>query len=133
MNNTTENTVPAMKKLTFVERALAFLKGGDDQKLARFENRVGKYFKEQIAIRERSIESLKDRITDAEEAFNDAVPNIDLARIASADGLDRYIPEYVKNLDAKLVATEELQDQIEVLEAEIARFGTIEAAIYGED
>jgi hypothetical protein len=133
MNN--ENTTPSatgLKKSTLVERALAFLKGGDDAKLARFERSLGKYFKAQIAIRDTEIEKLQDKITDAEEAFNDAVPNINPVSIASADSLDSYVTEYVRGLDLKLQAVENLQEQIEQQEAEKARLEKIQAAIYVE-
>lgn len=135
MNNSSatsaENgTAVKMTKLSFVERAMAFLKGGDEAKLARLETKTGKYFKEQHSIRDRKIDKLREQIEDAQEAFNEAVPNIDLSAIATSDGLDRYIPEYVAGLDRKLAAITELEDQIETLEAEKARLTQIESAIY---
>jgi flagellar motility protein MotE (MotC chaperone) len=131
MNNSENTTAPVMTKLSLVDRALAFLKGGDDAKLARFEKKLSKYFKEQIAIRDKEIEKIQDHITDAQESFEEAVPNINPDSIAKADTLEVYVAQYVSGLDRKLQVVEELEEQISVLEAEKERLAKIQESIYG--
>ena len=122
-----------MKRQTLVSRALNFLKGGDEAKLDRFESKLGKYFKEQINIREREIEKLSDKLEDLTEILKETIPNVDLDKISKSESLEAYIPTYVALLDQRFRAVEDIQDKIDIQQAEIDRYNAIEALIYAED
>jgi len=119
-----------MKKVSLVSRALAFVQGGDEAKLTRFESKLQKFFRKQKAMREEQITNLREKIADAYETVNETVVSVAADRIKDTDSAESYCTVYVKAVEAKLDAVEALQSQIDTLEAEIAKFDKIEAAIY---
>ena|SRR6478609_9238667 len=119
-----------MKKLTLVERALVFLKGGDESKLARFESKLGKYFKKQVAMREEAISNLEEKITDATDDLNETVVNVDLDSINSTDSAEGYVVTYLRKVQAKQAIVAGLKEQIETLQAEIDALVATEETVY---
>lgn len=122
-----------MKKVTLVTRAIAFLKGGDEAKLTRFESKLEKYFKSQIDICNKEIEILNDKLTDAKEELSDYIPNIDIDRIGKADGLESYVKDYVGGLNNLQNVIQELENKIESKKDEIERFNTLQGLVYSEE
>lgn len=121
-----------MTKKTLVERIMAILKGGDEAKLARFESKLGKYFDKQIAMRREEIETLKDKISDAEEALNDTIVNVSVESINSTDSVEGYCRTYVTSVDNKLKVIEDLEERIKAREEEITRLEKLRDRIYAE-
>lgn len=119
-----------MKQTTFVEKVLAFLKGGDEAKVVRFESKVVKYLKKQIAQRKDELESLEDKVTDAKEALAEVVVNVDVNRINNTDSTEDYAVTYVSSVDEAMEEVEDLESEIEGLEAEIERLEKIQATIF---
>lgn len=119
-----------MKKVSLVSRALAFVQGGDEAKLTRFESKLQKFFRKQKSMREEQITNLREKIADAYETVNETVVSVAADRIKDTDSAEFYCATYVKSVEAKLDAVDALQTQIDTLEAEIAKFDKIEAAIY---
>lgn len=120
-----------MEKATFVERVLAFLKGGDSAKVTRFSGKLAKYYEKQIAMRKDQIETAEDKKKDAEETLADAVSNVDLERIQNTDSLEAYVVEYHKSI-AKLSATVKgFDEEIESLNEEIESLEEIRDLIFG--
>jgi hypothetical protein len=121
------------KSQTLATRALAFLKGGDEAKLSRFESKLGKYFVAQIAIRTAEIEKLTEKLDDLKEVIDEAIPNVNLDKISQSETLEAYIPQYVALLNVRLEEAEALEAQIEVQQAEVTRLNKIQTLIYGEE
>lgn len=119
-----------MKKATLASRILAFLKGGDEAKLARFESKLEKYFKKQADMRKDAIESLEEKIADAKEELNETVVNVDLERINSTDGAEGYVVTYLRAVQAKEAVVEGLQEQIDTLNKEIEAFEKTQNTVY---
>lgn len=119
-----------MKKVSLVSRALAFVKGGDEAKLTRFEGKLQKFFRKQKSMREEQITNLREKIADAYETVTETVISVAADRIKDTDSAESYCAVYIKAVEAKLDIVDSLQDQIDTLEAEIAKFNKIEEAIY---
>lgn len=119
-----------MTKQTLKDRVVAFLKGGDESKLSRFEAKLGKYLDKQISMRKESIETLKEKITDAKEVMGEAVINVDTSRIGNTDSTESYVSSYVKNISEKLSVVEQFEADIKAQEEEIARFEKLREVIY---
>lgn len=121
-----------MQKQSLVDRILAIISGGDKAKLSRFESKLNKYLDKQISMRRESIETLREKIIDGNEAINDAVTGVDVDKIGSTDGADRYVSDYVRKVSEKLAIVENLEADIKVQEEEIARFEKLKGLIYPE-
>ena len=121
-----------MKKNTWLQRITAVLKGGDDAKLVRFQTKLEKYFDKQIKQREDSIETLRDKITDASDNLNDVIESVNLDRIATTEGAESYCKEYTQKVQQAAQTEKNLLDQIEVLEEEITALQELQATIFGE-
>ena len=119
-----------MKKQTLASRVLAFLKGGDEAKLARFENKLDKYFKKQVDMRKDAISNLEEKIQDATEELHETVVNVDTDRINSTDEAEGYVVTYLRNVQAKEAVVDSLQEQIDTLNAEIKAFAKTQATVY---
>ena len=119
-----------MKKQTLASRVLAFLKGGDEAKLSRFESKLDKYFTKQIAMRKDKIETLEEKVVDATEELNETVVNIDVDRINSTEGAESYVVTYVQRVQEKQEVVDDLKAQIEDLKAEIAKFESLHDTVY---
>lgn len=119
-----------MIKQSLKDRVLAFLKGGDEAKLSRFEGKLGKYLDKQISMRKESIETLKEKIVDANEVMGEAVINVDASRIGNTDSTETYVSSYVRNISEKLAVVEQLEADIKKQEEEIARFEKLREVIY---
>jgi hypothetical protein len=110
-------------KPTLLEAIMIYLKGGDEKKVLKFTQRLEKYYKSQIAIRQSTIDGLNDQLSDAEEALVDLKVNINMESISSATGLDSYCASYVQALHLqrkKIVALQnsikEEEEGIQILE-----------------
>jgi len=110
-------------------RVLAFLKGGDEAKLIRFEGKLDKYFKKQISMREDEIETLNEKIVDETERLNEVVLNVDLDRVNATEGAEGYCPTYVRAVQAQMQIIEKLKEQIEAKQAEVTFFKETQAVI----
>lgn len=119
-----------MIKQSLKDRVLAFLKGGDEAKLSRFEGKLGKYLDKQISMRKESIETLKEKIVDANEVMGEAVINVDASRIGNTDSTETYVSSYVRNISEELTIVEQLEADIKKQEEEIARFEKLREVIY---
>ena len=117
-----------MKK-SLATRVLAFLKGGDEAKLVRFESKLDKYFKKQISMREDEIETLTEKIVDVTERLNEVVLNVNLDRVNATEGAEGYCPTYVTGVQRQMKVIEELKEQIEAKQAEIDFFKETQAVI----
>lgn len=121
-----------MTKKSLVERVMSFLKGGDEAKIARFDGKLRKYLAKQVAMRKERIESLEEKIEDAKEKLEETIENVDPAQINQADSLESYCRDYTDKVERAMDVVTDLEDAIEDLKAEIAKFEAIEATIYGE-
>ena len=117
----------------FAKRVIVALKEGDESKVLRFETRLGKYFDTQVEDREKKIENLREKISDAEEALEESILKVELPRIVQIESTDSYIPNYVNNLNRALTIVEGFEDEIATVDAEIAKLKKLKALIFGED
>lgn len=119
-----------MKKATLASRVLAFLKVGEEGKVARFELKVEKFFSKQINQRREAIASLQEKIVDKQEELHDTILAVDLNRINSTEGAESYVVTYVRSVQSKEDEIAALEDQIETIEKEIARLEKTQNTLY---
>ena len=119
-----------MKKRTIVQKVIAFLNGGDEVKLARFETKFSKYIKKQVSYREDNIETLRDKIADAKEAAKEAVLNINLSSISTTEGAETYCANYFEQVKRANKVVTELEAKISVLEEEIETIKNVESLVF---
>jgi len=117
----------------FAKRVIVALKEGDESKVLRFETRLGKYFDNQVEDREKKIENLREKISDAEEALEESILKVELSRIIQIESTDSYIPTYVSNLNRGLTVVEGFEEEIATIEGEIAKLKKLKTLIFGED
>lgn len=122
-----------MKHQTFVQKVVAYLKGGDEAKLARFEGKVTKHLKRQISMREDEIETLKDRIEDARETMAEAVVNIDVEKINGTDASEDYAVTYVEKVAGALEVIKDLEEEVADLEDEIVLLKEVNGVIFSAE
>ena len=121
-----------MKKVTFLERVKAVLKGGDDAKLARFQSKLEKYFEKQIKARKEQIETLQDKIVDAAETLSDTIESVNLESIATTESTEAYCKTYVQKVQSALVNKNNIKDEIISLKEEINELETLKNTIFEE-
>lgn len=110
------------KKMTFVQRVIEKLKGGEEAKLGRFHKKALKYNTDQIKLRRDAIEELREKRADKKEEYEDALLNIDEDSIKTVDAVNSYVPDYVTRMFRYQAEMEELDEQISNKEKEIAKF-----------
>lgn len=119
-----------MKKQTLSSRVLAFLKGGDEAKLARFEGKLDNYFQKQVKMKTDAIATLQDKILDATEELNDTVLSVDVDRINKVEGAENYCSVYVRGVKAKLDVVDSFNAEIKELEEQIETLNKLQGVIY---
>lgn len=124
------------KKMSFVDAVKVFLKGGDDRKIIRFHQRVNKDVDDQIDIRDREIEDLKEKIEDSHLAEKDAILNIELTELKDTDSIKDYSNKYINDLlqfqrDRKFIndSIKEKEVEVEYLKSLKVRLQEIEVNI----
>jgi hypothetical protein len=119
-----------MKKSNLKDRVLAFLKGGDEAKLTRFEGKLDKHLAKQISMREDQIETLEEKIVDAKEDLNETILNVNPDSVNTTEGAESYCVTYLKQVRAKRNVILGYENQIAALQEEIAEYRADEVAIY---
>ncbi len=113
------------EKLTFVQRVIERLKGGDEKKLERFRKRTIKALDSQIKDRTESIADLKDKLDDLKEAKQDAILDVNLEKIKTTEDTKNYVSQYIQ-LQVDLLAKERgYEESIRHSELEIKVFESI--------
>jgi prefoldin subunit 5 len=110
------------KAVGFVAKVLAKLTGGDEAKVSRFQTKAIKFYKNQITIRQNEVDSLKDKLSDLDEKYQETLINVDLEAIKTSEGVESYIPVYTKRIKAVLNEIETVEKSIETLENQIDEF-----------
>ena len=122
-----------MNKPTFVSKVMTFLKGGDEAKLNRFADKLVKKIAKDISIRQDAISSIKDEITDAEEALTEVVNHVSVDRIAKTGNAEDYVADYLRDVINARQDVTNLQSSITNLEEEIKVLEQAQVDIFGED
>ena len=113
MSNTVES---------FVKRVLALVKGGDESKVVRFQQKAVKFCKNQIKKQNDVLEKLKDKREDVQESYDDALVAVDMKSIATAEGTNQYIPHYLETLSTFNAQLDNIGAQEEVANEQIAKY-----------
>jgi histidinol dehydrogenase len=122
-----------IKSQSFVERVLAFVKGGDDAKLSRFSSKLEKYYNNQIKMRQDRIETLIDQIDDAQEVLNETILNVDLDRVHKTEEAESYCAIYSRKVAEANAKVKSLQESVESNEDEISELQELKALIFGTE
>ena len=120
-----------MKKQTLSTRVLAFLKGGDEAKVSKFEAKLSKEYAAQIKAKEEAIAKLEERIEDAEEVLNETILNVDVTRINNTDSAESYVAIYMRNVRTKRNVIKEYQNDIADIQTEIDELKADQETVYG--
>lgn len=110
------------KQVSFVQKVIDFVKGGDEGKVARFQKKLVKSWNDQIKIRKDEIENANEEISDLKESLEEAVLNVDLNRIQTTQDTANYIEEYSQKLHNIQDAISQKEEEITKAEGDIADF-----------
>ena len=119
-----------MEKLTFAQKVMAFLKGGDEAKIARFETKLTKFYSKQIAMRKDQIETFQDKKKDAQESLTDGITSVDLDKIQNTDSLEAYVKEYHNKIQRLSDEVNEFDEKIDNLQEEIKKLEATQTLIF---
>ena len=120
-----------MSVSTIVSKALAFLKNGEEAKMERFFSKTDKYITKQISIRKDKIETLRDKIADANETLEETILNVDLERVNKVESLEEYIPNtYLQKVQEAKNVVESLENELEENEKQILRLEEMRTLIF---
>ena len=119
-----------MKKQTLIEKALAYLKGGDEAKMSRFGSKLDKYFEKQKKVKQDKIENLVDKISDAKEELTEVVLKVDLESINKTESTESYCETYVRKVKSKMDLIDQLQAEVDALKEDINQLNALEQTIY---
>lgn len=119
-----------MSVSTIVSKALAFLKNGEEAKMERFFSKTDKYITKQISIRKDKIETLRDKIADANETLEETILNVDLERVNKVDMVESYVPQYLAKIQSAKDTVESLESQIVELETEVSSLEEMKTLIF---
>lgn len=123
-------------KLSFVERVMALLTGGDQGKVERFYKNTVKHWEKQIKLNndliskyEEEIDEEKEKLGDVAEMLQDTIHNVDPAKIQSTELTKTYIEQYTHDIRVVEIRGERIEDKIKDLKVsqdacriQIARF-----------
>jgi aminoglycoside phosphotransferase len=121
-----------MKKLTFKERIMAFLQGGDDEKISRMEKATKRFFVKQKKQRNDAIDALEEEIIDAKNDLKTALEVVDVSQLGDSKSIDAYVAKYVSGVKRAKDALAERTEKIEAIKEEIKRAEELEAIIFEE-
>lgn len=119
-----------MQVSTIVAKAMEFLKAGEEVKMTRFFSKTEKYIQKQISMRKDRIESLRDKIADANETLEETILNVDLNSVNKVESVESYVPTYLKRITDAKSNVEQLESQISDLENEIKEFEDLKVLIF---
>jgi TolA-binding protein len=119
-----------MSTKSFAAKVIEFLKGGEEAKMARFESKLSKYVAKQISMRTDDIETLRDKVADANEVLEETILGVDLEQVNKTDVVENYVPKYVDKVIAARQVVEALEDKIEELQEEIKELEEVKTLIF---
>lgn len=119
-----------MKKQTLKDKILAFLKGGDEAKISRFEVQIEKFIDNQIDLRHLQIADLEERLEDQEQNTQEAITNVDVNKIQTIESTKAYCEVYLKKLLDTYLEHEKTNDEIEKLQTEIMNLTDVKTKMF---
>jgi len=110
-----------MKKVTFIEKVLAFLKGDDEKvKVERFHKRLVKNLLNSNKVNRDELETLQEKLIDAKEALETTIAEVDVTRLNNSESIDAYAVEYIAGIVKAQGKIAKLEDAIVDAEEAIA-------------
>lgn len=119
-----------MSQKSFAAKVIEFLKGGEEAKMSRFEGKLSKYLSKQISMRADQIETLRDKVADANEVLEETILGVDLEQVNKTDVVENYVPKYVGKVIAARQVVEDLESKIESFQGEIQELEDVRALIF---
>ena len=115
------------RKLTWVERTLARLKGGDEAKVVAFHDKLVKTLNSQIDKSEKKIDAIELQLTEATdellekqgelyETLNETIEYVDMAKIQDSESRKEYVREYVSSVITADENVGKISEEIKSLE-----------------
>jgi predicted nuclease with TOPRIM domain len=117
------------KKTNFVTRVMNALKGGDEVKISKFQNEFIKSNNDQIAIREREMEDLRENLIDLNEQMDETVLGVNLDKIKDNTVRKQYVNEYRDALLSIIKNKKLINDKIDTLKEEVEAFKELNDAV----
>jgi len=120
----TETVFTSVSKLFLVRQIAALLNLGDEGKLESFFQRVNKRLKKDNTLHtknlenlkfnhEQTLDTLKDKLEDANEALQGAFTHVDINAIQTNGQQDQYVEVYMDNVDSHLARVQSVEKEIE--------------------
>lgn len=109
-----------MATKTFLERVMAFITGGDEGKISRFQKRGISQLKQTVSALEAEIDTLNLKKDDAVEAQGEALINIKVERLGSVEQIDAYFVEFLREQQAAEKKVTDINEEIKKVNDKIA-------------
>lgn len=119
-----KDTQTTISKFSIVRAISAFLKLGDDGKLDSFFTRVVKALSKEVAAHkknlenlkfnhEQAIDTLKDKLEDAETALNESYLKVEVDQISTNEAQNNFMEIYLSNIDKHVLEVQKIEARIE--------------------
>lgn len=123
-SNKNQEVSVSKSKFPLVRAIKAFLNLGDEGKLESFFQRVNKTLKKENTVNtknlenlkfnhEQNLETLKDRLEDANEALDRAYMNVNVDRIQTNEQQEAHVDVYLAQIDTQLAVVSGIEKEIE--------------------
>lgn len=123
-SNKNQEVSVSKSKFPLVRAIKAFLNLGDEGKLESFFQRVNKTLKKENTVNtknlenlkfnhEQNLETLKDRLEDANEALDRAYMNVNVDRIQTNEQQEAHVDVYLAQIDDQLRVVSGIEKDIE--------------------
>ena len=109
------------KRLSFVQRVIDRLQGGDEGKIKRLQSKSLKLLENTIKAKQDEIDDCNDKLNDIDEEIQDSVHDVKLDKLSSTESTVNYASEYIRNIDRLIVKKQELVEKRQDLLNEIER------------
>ena len=122
--STQKSTTKSTSLLALVRKFSAVFNLGNEGKVESFYYRVIKQLKKEVITHnknldtikfnhEQQLESLNDKLEDANEALSESYLNIDVDRITTNEAQTSYIEVYLDRIDIKVATVRSIESEIE--------------------
>ena len=112
----------AQENLSFFQRVKKYITGGEERHVKRFHGKFLKDNEEQIAIRQKEIDDNEGRIEEINEQLQETLFKVDMDKISTIEGTNKYVPEYRNSAIEVLKKRKSLEDKNKKLKAEQDQF-----------
>ena len=119
--------------MSFVQKVLTMIKGGDQGKVERFYKRLKTGLSDQIEARRREKGDLWEKVEDLNETFDVDLYTIDLAKLKDTESIKKAAADHVEKLLKNKREVRQTQEQMDKIGEEIEHLQSIISTMDGSE